>query len=387
MKKVNKLLFITTLLLWCFNANAITYAKTPPTHRIGGGNTQKIQAQKALLLDVAMAGKRLIAVGERGQIIYSDDLGEKWKNATVPTDSLLTAVCFPTEQKGWAVGHNGIILHSQDGGETWSKQLDGVLADKLALAKAQDRLEAFKVEMGKAGEAERESMDRELDELEYQVQTFKEAATEGGWKPFLDVWFLDEENGIAAGAFGMIFGTHDGGATWEPWMDRMPNSFGYHYNSIAQSGSALLIAGEAGTLYRSMDKGSTWDLLDSPYGGSFFGILSTDNTDDKDHHVIIYGMRGRAFCSTDMGESWRVLKTGVIDSLGGATKLRDGTTVMCTYSGKMIREKEDRSFDIRGDSSIGCSGILQRDENSIITVGFNGVSLINLSDSNDRRRQ
>jgi photosystem II stability/assembly factor-like uncharacterized protein len=185
----------------------------------------------------------------------------------------------------------------------------------------------------------------------------------------------------------MIFGTHDGGATWEPWMDRMPNSFGYHYAGIAQSGSALLIAGEAGTLYRSMDKGSTWELLDSPYGGSFFGILSTDNTDDKDHHVIIYGMRGRAFYSTDMGESWRVLKTGVIDSLGGATKLRDGTTVMCTFSGKMIREKEDRSFDISGDSSIGCSGILQRDENSIITVGFNGVSLINLLDSNDRRRQ
>ena len=47
-----------------------------------------------LLLDVASAGSRLVAVGQRGHIIFSDDQGKTWTQAKVPTRALLTAIYF-----------------------------------------------------------------------------------------------------------------------------------------------------------------------------------------------------------------------------------------------------------------------------------------------------
>ena len=77
-------------------------------------------AVHSLLLDVARAGERLVAVGERGHVLLSDDAGRSWRQArTVPSRTMLTAVAFVDASHGWAVGHDEIILCTADGGETW----------------------------------------------------------------------------------------------------------------------------------------------------------------------------------------------------------------------------------------------------------------------------
>ena len=58
-------------------------------------------ATRSLLNGITRAGKRLVAVGARGHILYSDDEGKSWKQASVPVSSDLTAVNFPTPQQGW----------------------------------------------------------------------------------------------------------------------------------------------------------------------------------------------------------------------------------------------------------------------------------------------
>src|SRR5690606_11985141 len=100
-------------------------------------NTPSMATQKAaqtLLLDVVRAGNRLVAVGQRGHIVYSDDEGQTWHQGSVPVSTTLTAVQFPTPTKGWAVGHGGVILHSADAGQTWEKQLDGIAANNMVIA-------------------------------------------------------------------------------------------------------------------------------------------------------------------------------------------------------------------------------------------------------------
>ena len=82
-------------------------------------------ARQSPLLDLAQAGKRLVAVGQRGHILYSDDDGRHWQQAGVPVSVDLTAVAFPSPEQGWAVGGDGVVLHSADGGASWQKQLDG----------------------------------------------------------------------------------------------------------------------------------------------------------------------------------------------------------------------------------------------------------------------
>src|SRR5688500_13031183 len=69
-------------------------------------------AAASLLLDLAVAGERLVAVGERGHVLLSDDRGSSWRQAkSVPTRIMLTAVFFIDAQYGWAVGHDETILN------------------------------------------------------------------------------------------------------------------------------------------------------------------------------------------------------------------------------------------------------------------------------------
>ena len=84
------------------------------------------RATESLLLDIDRAGSRLVVVGERGHILYSDDTGDTWQQAKVPTRQMLTAVHFPSPKLGWAVGHDGLVLATVDGGEHWVLQRDGL---------------------------------------------------------------------------------------------------------------------------------------------------------------------------------------------------------------------------------------------------------------------
>ena len=79
-------------------------------------------AATSLLLDLAQAGERIVAVGERGHVLLSDDKGATWRQAkSVPTRVMLTAVYFADAEYGWAVGHDETILNTTDGGETWTR--------------------------------------------------------------------------------------------------------------------------------------------------------------------------------------------------------------------------------------------------------------------------
>ena len=83
----------------------------------------KVQAVAANpSMAVVAVGRRLLAVGMRGLISFSDDGGKSWRQAQVPLQSDLTAAYFATPNIGWAVGHDGVILRSDDAGASWQRQ-------------------------------------------------------------------------------------------------------------------------------------------------------------------------------------------------------------------------------------------------------------------------
>src|ERR1700736_1725395 len=63
-----------------------------PTHRPA---IMVERAAYAALMDVTRAGDRMVAVGEHGIVILSDDSGRSWRQAKVPVSVTLTAVKFP----------------------------------------------------------------------------------------------------------------------------------------------------------------------------------------------------------------------------------------------------------------------------------------------------
>ena len=133
------------------------------------------RAAQSLFLDVAAAGSRLVAVGERGHILYSQDSGESWTQAKVPTTAMLTAVFFTNADTGWAVGHDGNILLSRDGGVNWELQRDGVSAQALIneqrAGRAKQKLDAMLAQVTEIeSEEEKAELLAEVEEAEYQLE-------------------------------------------------------------------------------------------------------------------------------------------------------------------------------------------------------------------------
>jgi photosystem II stability/assembly factor-like uncharacterized protein len=282
------------------------------------------RASHSLMLAITQAGSRLVAVGDRGHILFSDDQGRTWQQGRVPVSVMLTAVSFPTAKEGWAVGHQGVILHTADAGASWQVQHVGS-GDKAAA-------------------------------------------------PLLDVWFADAQHGMAIGAYGTFLKTTDGGAIWTDAASALKNPDGWHLNAItAVPGTAVvLVAGERGLLFRSQDGGNSWQSLASPFDGSFFGIAALPG-----NLLLVYGLQGHLYRSTDNGSSWRALSTGVTSGLNTAVVRADGSVVVAGKAGVMLVSRDHgQTFmeqDVPDRQSIAA---MQATAGGLITVGEAGIKLV-----------
>jgi photosystem II stability/assembly factor-like uncharacterized protein len=283
------------------------------------------RSSRSLLLGVTHAGTRLVTVGDRGHILYSDDQAKTWTQASVPSRQLLTAVFFVDDKHGWAVGHDAQILASTDGGATWIKQF--------------------------------EDLKREA--------------------PLLDLWFKDANTGFAVGAYGALLTTTDGGAHWADVSDRIDNQDQFHYNGIAYvKDSGLFIVGEQGSMFRSADDGHTWEHVDSPYQGSLFGVIGTA----EPATLLAYGLRGNLLRSTDFGNTWTTIKLkgarGPLEfGLSGAALLPDGSLVIVGNGGSIMRSSDGgQTFVVSNRlDRISLSGVTVDDKGDLILVGQGGI--------------
>ncbi|MDM7857381.1 WD40/YVTN/BNR-like repeat-containing protein [Thiopseudomonas acetoxidans] len=299
------------------------YAHEPqPPHA-----AQTLRATQSLMLDIAHAGQRIIAVGDRGYILYSDDEGKTWQQAKVPTQQLLTAVYFVDAKHGWAVGHDALILHSNDGGLNWTQQ-------------------------------------------------YQDLALEA---PLLDIWFADEYKGFAVGAYGTLLHTQDGGQHWDSIGDALENENGYHLNAItAVKGAGVFIVGEMGVMYRSLDMGENWETVTSPYQGSLFGVQATA----QENTLLVYGLRGHVFRSTDFGDSWQRINlrtaNGVFEfGLADSSLLVDGSVLIVGHGGSVLRSTDaGQSFSIvnRADR-LSLAGVTATQNGNLILIGQHGIHL------------
>jgi photosystem II stability/assembly factor-like uncharacterized protein len=266
--------------LWALAA-APTKEVLPATGALSAATMQRL-----LLEDAERFGNRIVAVGDRGYIVITDDQGKSWRRAKSPAAPLLTAVDFLDNQLGIAVGHDSVILATADGGETWTLRAS--------------------------------------------------APAEG--RPLLDVLFVKKDFAVAVGAYGAYYESADAGATWSA---RKITADDKHFNAILELGEGrLLILGEAGTILASGDWGKTWAPVPSPYKGSFFGALVTD-----DGAVVAFGMRGRIYRSTDKGRTWTQVDNPSAATLIGGEKMPDGALVLAGSAGTaLVSRDQGRSF-------------------------------------------
>ncbi len=309
------------------------------------------------LLDIAQAGERLVAVGWRGHILYSDDKGQTWKQATSPVDVDLTAVSFPSTSKGWAVGHGGVILNTVDGGETWTKQLDGRNVGPLMLDYYESRL-------------------KNGDEWAQKYIEDVKLNTEGGpEQPWLDVLFEDDLHGYVVGTFNQIMHTSDGGKTWVPQMELVDNPDSQHLNSITSDGVDLYIASERGTVFIKPKGDERFSAISTGYNGSFFGVLA------KNDVVLAYGLKGTLYRSQDQGATWTAVASGVDTALTGGTILDSGRILMVSQGGQLL-SAQDAAAPVQVlsvERPAMFTGIAQVQTDKVVIVGMAGANQETLS--------
>ena len=318
---------------------------------------------KSYLLSIAEAGHRLVAVGERGIIVLSDDGGMTWRQAKVPVSVTLTAVQFPTARLGWAVGHYGVVLHTEDSGETWVRQLDGETAARLVL-------EAAQIKSEKAG-SDNPTNKKSLSDAELLVK-------DGADKPFLDLYFDSDKSGVIVGAYNLIFHTDDGGKTWLPWLDRLQNRKNFHLYAIAALGSQLYIAGEKGVLLRSDDDGKRFTRLDTPYKGSYF-VLSLLPSGE----VVVAGLRGNAFRSADQGASWQKIEVAAPISFTAAKLTKKGSLILANQAGQLFKSNDlgGALKPINTSPLPPINDLLITSDGALVVVGVNGVMRLSIPEN------
>jgi photosystem II stability/assembly factor-like uncharacterized protein len=302
-------------------------------------------SHKGLFTDVIRSGSFAIAVGERGHVLTSENF-QNWKQVPVPTRSLLTAVAA-IDADVWAVGHDGVILHSGNAGANWQRQ---------------------RVEVEAEG-------------------------------PLLDVFFLDRQRGFAIGAYGQFLSTENGGETWNKELisdrvaavtestkmdapeededdlgvasDDMGEDEGDpHLNAMAKVGNSLLIVGEAGKSYRSLDEGKSWTMIRLPYEGSMFGLLTLD-----DGSGLAFGLRGNVLLTQDEGQSWSPLTSGTEQSFMGGAAVSGARAVLVGASGVVaLRPSGESALRVLSYPDGGVlAGVLPKSDSDFVLVGENGI--------------
>jgi photosystem II stability/assembly factor-like uncharacterized protein len=234
-----------------------------------------VRTDRIILMDLAHAGDRLVAVGERGFALLSDDAGKSWRPRETPVTRTLTGVAFKDAKVGVAVGHGGSLVTTSDGGENW-----------------------VRVPMDEAGS----------DSL-------------------LGVVHLGDDRFVAYGAFGLYFDTADAGKTWTRRIV-VDEEFDRHISQVLPAGASLLLVAESGTLARSDDGGATWTPIVSPYVGSYFGAIAL-----QDGAILVFGMRSNVFRSVDMGVTWQKIDLNTTASLNAGRQLADGRVLLVGNNG------------------------------------------------------
>lgn len=197
-------------------------------------------ATQATMLDAVWAGERVVAVGDHGVVLLSDDQGKHFRQASaVPVSSQLTGVSFVDAKRGWAVGHWGAILSTIDGGETWQIQ---------RLSSTEDR-------------------------------------------PLFAVHFFNAQQGVAVGLWSLLLLTNDGGQTWTEQTLQAPSGAKKADLNLmglfADSRGTLYATAEHGQLLLSEDRGGSWRYLDTGYEGTLWcGAVLADGS------LLLGGQRG-----------------------------------------------------------------------------------------------
>lgn len=279
-------------------------------------STAVAHPDKAPIQVIATVGHRLLAGGRDGLMILSDDDGITWRQVQLPVSATLTGIAFSDDHVGWAVGHSGLVLRSEDAGEHWALIYDGARAARATLEAAQ---------FANASDAVRQK----------KIATAQALIDQDPSRPFLLIQTAGANTVRLIGSDNLSIESQDGGYRWVPWSDGIDNAAGLQAYGLAERGAIALVDGEHGLLLAGRPEDGL-HALKPPYDGTLFGAV-----DGGSYGFVIFGERGRAYCSGDQAVdkapgqtiAWHRIDNPSPTTLSAGLRRQDGSVLLGDTSG------------------------------------------------------
>ncbi len=255
-----------------------------------------------LILDSYIYDDRLWLVGEHGLILNSVD-AVNWNQTQLKNHRLLTSITSNDNGKLLTAGHDANIFLSEDAGDTWT--------------------------------------------LVYNNTQIEQA--------IFDIDFIDNNRLIAIGSYGLYLTSSNSGESWEKttinitnMIAQNENELGFnelHFNSISINNNTCAISAEAGVIFISKNQCQDWQVLQSPYTGSFFGAEFIDDTS-----IIFYGLRGNVYSFDLNTQQWKKIQTGTNETIHSSYK--ENESIYLLGYGSIILELNKDTFKIKEKKSL-----------------------------------
>ncbi|AQG81296.1 WD40/YVTN/BNR-like repeat-containing protein [Spirosoma montaniterrae] len=301
----------------------------------------------------------------------------QWQPQAVGTDANFRAVSVVNASVVWIGGSKGTFVHTTDGGQTWQT---GTVPDAQSCdfrdVHGVDAKTAFLMSAGPAEQGQariyKTTDGGQTWSISYQTQQT------GVFFDGLDFW--DKQNGIVFGdpvnGRWFILTTRDGGQSWQQIPESVLPPMPPGEAAFAASGTSLVVegkrnvwiasgGGKAGRVFRSTDRGQTWDVFVTPLpGGDATGLFGMRFFSSKTGVVVGGNYKqekqtgSNAALTRDGGQSWQLLSETNPPGLKEAVTLLPGDLLLVVGpSGTSLSADQGQTWqrlDTDGFHSVGC---------------------------------
>lgn len=284
--------------------------------------------------DVFFTGDATGIAVASGVIFRTTDSGNSWQEVA-DAGIALSGIAFPSASDGFVTGANTTLLHTTDGGATWSQEpLAGAPsgADLSVIDCADPNLCLM--------------VDRPGSRL---IRTTDAGATGAAITPatgkVLSAAFASASRAVAVGERGLMVVSDDGGATYTPIGGELAGLVSGRLR--ATSSQVANIGGANGILARTLNGGVDWSTV---------GVPTTAFVTDASFPTADVGFAideaGGAFKTVNGGSSWQILNSGT--SVSPRAVLATGTSSVLLVGPRSIRRSTDGggSFGTVGDRDL-----------------------------------
>ncbi len=277
--------------------------------------TLEISALGGDLNDIEFAGdKRVIAVGQSGVMLISDDRGQTWRQQPTPFVNFDLAAClFSSAERGTVVGENGLIAQTSDAGQSWTLRESGVEST------------------------------------------------------LSDLHFIDASRGVAVGREGAILTTLDGGQSWLRATGAPPDAI---LTSVLMADANTVIAAGWRIVLGSSDGGRSWSVMDLGPEIPEEGVILSEVGSDPAGNIYLSGSTPAphfALKSGDEGTTWESIPMPA----AGNTALR----FLADGSGISLRSQQDLHTSADGGQSWTASSLQGQTEQQRYNFAITAAAL------------